>query len=238
MQHMNKFILSLLSIVVSANIVAEGESKLKASVNAGYTSNYIVNGLAKTGSQTFAGVDISTQYYGIDTYVGAVTLNAGQGLGELHGNVGIGKALNIFEGFSLRGDAQVFQHQVAVGASSTEGRLTLALDNKYITPYVVGTYDLDIAGAGYAQRGYIIGLKKSFDIDGFFTITPSVEYGKMTDYDVLSAKVDVSRTLWEKLELFGQVGWFDNNFDVANYNFAVEEFTGDIAATAGLRWNF
>jgi len=235
---MNKFILSLLSIIVSANIIAEGESKLKASVNAGYTSNYIVNGLAKTGSQTFAGVDISTQYYGIDTYVGAVTLNAGQGLGELHGNVGIGKALNIFEGFSLRGDAQVFQHQVAVGASSTEGRLTLALDNKYITPYVVGTYDLDIVGAGYAQRGYIIGLKKSFDIDGFFTITPSVEYGKMTDYDVLSAKVDVSRTLWEKLEIFGQVGWFDNNFDVANYNFAVEEFTGDIAATAGVRWNF
>ena len=115
MQHMNKFILSLLSIVVSANIVAEGESKLKASVNAGYTSNYIVNGLAKTGSQTFAGVDVSTQYYGIDTYVGAVTLNSGQGLGELHGNVGIGKALNIFEGFSLRGDAQVFQHKLLSG---------------------------------------------------------------------------------------------------------------------------
>jgi len=60
----------------------------------------------------------------------------------------------------------------------------------------------------------------------------------MTDYDVLGAKFDVSRTLWEKLELFGTVGWFDNNFDVVNYNFAVEEFTGDIAASAGVRWNF
>jgi hypothetical protein len=235
---MNKFILSLLSIVVSVNIVAEGESKLKASVNAGYTSNYIVNGLAKTGSQAFAGVDISTKYYGIDTYVGAVTLNAGQGLGELHGNVGIGKSLNIFDGFSLRGDAQIFQHQVAQGASSTEGRLSLSLDNKYVTPYVVGTYDLDIAGAGYLQKGYIVGIKKSFDIDGFFTITPSIEYGKMTDYDVLGAKLDVSRTFWEKLEIFGTVGWFDNNFDVTNYNFAVEEFTGDIAASAGVRWHF
>ena len=235
---MNKFILSLLSIVVSVNIVAEGESKLKASVNAGYTSNYIVNGLAKTGSQAFAGVDISTKYYGIDTYVGAVTLNAGQGLGELHGNVGVGKSLNIFDGFSLRGDAQIFQHQVAQGASSTEGRLSLSLDNKYVTPYVVGTYDLDIAGAGYLQKGYIVGIKKSFDIDGFFTITPSIEYGKMTDYDVLGAKLDVSRTFWEKLEIFGTVGWFDNNFDVTNYNFAVEEFTGDIAASAGVRWHF
>ena len=73
---MKKFILSLLSIVVSANIMAEGESNLKASVNAGYTSNYIVNGLAKTGSQSFVGVDVGTKYYGIDTYVGAVTLNA------------------------------------------------------------------------------------------------------------------------------------------------------------------
>ena len=235
---MNKFILSLLSIVVSVNIVAEGESQLKASVNAGYTSNYIVNGLAKTGSQAFAGVDISTKYYGIDTYVGAVTLNAGQGLDELHGNVGIGKSLNIFDGFSLRGDAQIFQHQVAQGASSTEGRLSLSLDNKYVTPYVVGTYDLDIAGAGYLQKGYIVGIKKSFDIDGFFTITPSIEYGKMTDYDVLGAKLDVSRTFWEKLEIFGTVGWFDNNFDVTNYNFAVEEFTGDIAASAGVRWHF
>jgi hypothetical protein len=235
---MNKFILSLLSVVVSANIMAEGESKLKASVNAGYTSNYIVNGLAKTGSQTFVGVDIKTQYYGFDHYVGAVTLNAGQGLGELHGNVGIGKAIEIFDGLSLRGDAQIFQHQVAQGASSTEGRLSLSLDNKYITPYVIGTYDLDIAGAGYMQKGYIVGVKRSFDIDGFFTITPSIEYGKMTDYDVLGAKLDVSRTLWEKLELFGTIGWFDNNFDVVNYNFAVEEFTGDIAASAGVRWNF
>jgi hypothetical protein len=238
MQHMKKFILSLLTIVVSANVMAEGESNLKASVNAGYTSNYIVNGLAKTGSQTFVGVDIGTQYYGIDTYVGAVTLNAGEALGELHGNMGIGKAIEVFDGFSLRGDAQVFQHQVVQGASSTEARLSLSLDNEYITPYVIGTYDLDISGTGYLQKGYIVGVKKSFDIDGFFTITPSIEYGKMTDYDVLGAKLDVSRIFWEKLELFGSVGWFDNNFDVTNYNFAVEEFTGDIAASAGVRWNF
>lgn len=235
---MKKFILSLLSIVVSANIMAEGESNLKASVNAGYTSNYIVNGLAKTGSQSFVGVDVGTKYYGIDTYVGAVTLNAGEGFGELHGNVGVGKALDLFDGFSLRGDAQVFQHQVAQGANSTEGRITLSLDNKYVTPYVIGTYDLDVADRGFAQRGYIVGLKKQFDIDGFFTLTPSVEYGKLTDYDTINAKVDVSRTLWEKLEIFGQVGWFDNNFDVANYNFATEEFGGDIVSTAGLRWNF
>ena len=235
---MNKFILSLLSIVVSANIIAEDESKLKASVNAGYTSNYIVNGLAKTGSQTFVGVDVGTQYFGIDTYVGAVTLNAGEGLGELHGNVGIGKAIDLFDGFSLRGDAQVFEHQVVQGASSTEGRITLSLDNKYITPYVVGTYDLNVADQGFSQRGYIVGLKKSFDIDGLFTLTPSVEYGQLTDYNTVNAKVDVSRTLWEKLEFFGQVGWFDNSFDVANYNFATEEFGGEIVTTAGLRWNF
>jgi len=34
------------------------------------------------------------------------------------------------------------------------------------------------------------------------------------------------------------VGWFDNNFDVVNYNFATEQFVGDVAASAGVRWNF
>ncbi len=235
---MNKFILSLLSIVVSASIVADGESKLKASVNAGYTSNYIVNGLAKTGSQAFAGVDIGTEYSGINTYVGAVVLDAGSGLDELHANVGAGKAINLFESFSLRGDAQIFQHQVAAGANSTEGRLTLALNNKYITPYVVGTYDLDVANTGYSQKGYIVGLKKSFDVFGVFNLTPSVEYGQMTDYETASVKLDASKMLWDKLEVFGQVGWFDNNFDVVNYNFATEQFVGDVAASAGVRWNF
>ncbi len=235
---MNKFILSLLSIVVSANLMAEGESKLKASVNAGYTSNYIVNGLAKTGSQAFAGVDIGTEYYGIDTYVGATVLDAGTGLDELHANVGIGKSINFFETFSLKADAQIFQHQVAVGANSTEGRLTLALDNKYITPYVVGTYDLDVANRGYSQKGYIVGLRRQFDVFNLFTLTPSVEYGQMTDYETASVKIDASKVLWDKLEVFGQVGWFDNNFDVVNYNFATEQFVGDVAASAGVRWNF
>jgi len=235
---MNKFILSLLSIVVSANLMAEGESKLKASVNAGYTSNYIVNGLAKTGSQAFAGVDIGTEYYGIDTYVGATVLDAGTGLDELHANVGIGKSINLFETFSLKADAQIFQHQVAVGANSTEGRLTLALDNKYITPYVVGTYDLDVANRGYSQKGYIVGLRRQFDVFSLFTLTPSVEYGQMTDYETASVKIDASKVLWDNLEVFGQVGWFDNNFDVVNYNFAAEQFVGDVAASAGVRWNF
>ncbi len=236
---MKKFILPLLSIIVSANIAtAEGQSKLKASVNAGYTSHYIVNGLAKTGSQAFTGFDIGTEYYGIDTYVGATVLDAGAGLDELHANVGVGKSIDLFESFSLRGNAQVFQHQVAPGANSTEGRLTLSLENRYITPYVVGTYDLDVASAGYSQRGYIVGLKRSFDVFGVFNLTPSVEYGQMTDYETTSVKLDASKVLWDKLEVFGQVGWFDNNFDIVNYNFATEQFVGDVAATAGVRWNF
>ena len=85
----------------------------------------------------------------------------------MHGNVGIGKAVELFDGLSLRGDAQVFQHQVALGANSTEGRITLSLDNKYITPYVIGTYDLNVADQGFSQRGYIVGLKSSSTLMGF-----------------------------------------------------------------------
>ena len=46
-------------LLFGASVAAEEgavKSNLKASVNAGYTSNYIVNGLAKTGSQAFAGL--------------------------------------------------------------------------------------------------------------------------------------------------------------------------------------
>ena len=60
----------------------------------------------------------------------------------------------------------------------------------------------------------------------------------MTDYETASVKLDASKVLWDKLEVFGQVGWFDNNFDVVNYNFATEQFVGDVAASAGVRWNF
>lgn len=228
-------------LLFGASVAAEEgavKSNLKASVNAGYTSNYIVNGLAKTGSQAFAGVDISTVYQGFDTYVGAVVLDAGAGIDQLHANVGVGKGLIVNDTFTLRLDAQVFQHQVAQGANSTEGRLTAALENKYVTPYVIGTYDLDVANRGFRQEGYILGLRKTFNVYDLFNLTPSVEYGQMTDYDTVSAKVDVSKQLWENLQVFGQFGWYDNNFDVANYNFATEQFVGDLAGSAGVRWNF
>lgn len=236
---LSKFVLvSVLCFGFLLDLTAEDESNLKASVNAGYTSNYVVNGLAKTDSQVFGGFDIQTQYYNIDTYVGAVVLDAGSGLDELHANVGLGKSFFIYDSFSLRADAQLFQHQVDRGQNSTESRFTLALDNKYVTPYVIASYDIDVSNLGAEQQGYIVGLKKSVNVFDLFYLTPSVEYGMFTDYETMSAKIDASKTLFRHVELFGQVGWFDNDFDVVNYNFAVQEFDGDVAASAGVRWKF
>jgi hypothetical protein len=234
----NYIIVLMLMFQFSGLTQQEEKSKLEASVNSGYTSNYLVNGLAKTDSQFFAGFDVKNVYYNIDTYVGAVVLDAGEGLDELHANFGVGKEFDIYESFAIRADAQLFQHQVYLGANSTEARLTLSLENKYITPYALWSYDVDTSAGGLRQEGYIIGLKKDFCVFGYFNLTPSVEHGSFSDYETFSAKVDVSKTLFEHLELFGQVGFFDNDFDVANYNFAVQEFDGDLAASAGVRWQF
>ena len=58
------------------------------------------------------------------------------------------------------------------------------------------------------------------------------------DYDVVAAKIGVSRTFFNHLQPYAEVGWYDNNFSASKYKFASKEFSGDIVAVAGVRWNF
>jgi len=223
---------TLASVVVFA---ADNEAPITASINAGYNNHYIVNGLAKTEGQTFAGFNIGSTYFGVDAYVGGVVLPDSNSIDESHWNVGVGKSLKITEKFSLRGDLQVLRHQSSIvgGRNSTEIAPKIALVNPYVTPYIRGSRDFNLN-----QSGYIVGLERSTDVFGWVTVTPSVEYGKFTDYEVVAAKVGVSRTFFNHLTPYAEVGWYDNNFSAAKYKFATQEFSGDIVATAGVRWNF
>lgn len=211
----------------------ESGSKVRASVEAGYTSSYIVNGLSKTGSEAFAGFDMGSTYYGVDAYIGATVLTSGSGLGDNHFKVGLGKDFGLSEGFSVRVDALALQHQTAASANSTETRLKLSLDNQYVTPYVTGVYDITLE-----QSGYIVGLQKTISIFGLFDLTPSVEYGSLTDYSVATAKIAASRVIFGHVQLFGEFAWIDNDFDVQNYNFANKQFSEDLVGNIGVRWNF
>jgi hypothetical protein len=228
------FIVSVLASVAVFAADAE-ESTINASINAGYNNHYIVNGLAKTCGSAFAGFDIGKTYFGVDAYVGGVVLPNSNNIDESHWKVGVGKALKITEKFSLRGDLQVLRHQSSIlgGRNSTEIAPKIALVNPYLTPYIRGSHDFNLG-----QSGYIVGAERPTDVFGWFTVTPAVEYGKFTDYDVVAAKIGVSRTFFNHLQPYAEVGYYDNNFQSSKYNFARQEFSGDVVAVAGVRWNF
>jgi hypothetical protein len=227
------FIASILASV--AVFAADTESTINASINAGYNNHYIVNGLAKTSESAFAGFDIGKTYFGVDTYVGGVILPNSNNIDESHWKVGVGKSLKITEKFSLRGDLQALRHQSSIvgGRNSTEIAPKIALVNPYLTPYIRGSHDFNLG-----QSGYIVGAERPTDVFGWFTLTPTVEYGKFTDYDVVAAKIGVSRTFFNHLQPYAEVGYYDNNFQASKYNFASQEFSGDVVVLAGVRWNF
>lgn len=236
MPMIKSFKLLIVSILASVAVfAADNEAPINASVTAGYNNHYIVNGLAKTGGQGFAGFTIGTAYFGVDTYLGGVVLPDSNGLDESHWNIGAGKSFKITENFSLRADLQALRHQSAIvgGRNSIEIAPKIALVNPYVTPYLRGSHDFHLG-----QSGYIVGLERPTDVFGWFTVTPAVEYGKFTDYDVVAAKIGVSRTFFNHMTPYVDVGWYDNNFSPAKYNFAAQEFSGDIVAVAGVRWTF
>lgn len=228
-----KYILFTAIVSFSAFAGSESVSPVKASVEAGYTSAYVVNGLSKTRSEAFTGFDIGSTYYGVDAYIGGTALSSGSGLGDVHLRVGLGRDFSISDQFVLRADILALQHQTVASANSTETRLKVSLDNPYVTPYVIGVYDITLN-----QSGAIVGLQKTFSVFDLFNVTPAVEYGSLSDYDIVSAKIGVSKVIFGHVEIFGEAAWIDNNFQVKNYNFANREFSGNFVGSGGLRWRF
>jgi hypothetical protein len=228
------FIVSILTSV--AVFAADTESSLNASIDAGYNNHYIVNGLAKTSGAGYAGFDIGKSYFGVDGYVGGVVLPDSNGIDESHWKIGLGKSFKITEKFSLRGDLQGLRHQTSIigGVNSIEVAPKIALVNPYATPYIRGSHDFNLK-----QSGYIVGVERATDVFGWFTLTPTLEYGKFTDYDVVVAKVGISRTFFNHMQPYAEVGWYDNNkFSTSKYNYASQQFNSDIVAVAGVRWSF
>jgi len=226
----------LLSVLTSVAVfAAQSDSNVTASVEGGYATHYIVNGLAKTKGDPFFGAKIGASYSLADVYAAGTVIPNGATFDESHWLMGVGKTLKLSDMFGVRVDAYGQRHQSSIqgGINSTETDVGLAITNKFITPYIRGSYDLDIN-----QRGYFIGGERPTSVFGLFTATPTVEYGKLTDYTTLSVRLKVSRVLFGHVEPFVEVGWYDNTFSVSKYNFAVKQFKGDIEAQAGIRWNF
>ena len=235
-----KKVLVLVSLLTALAVAAGDNSNL--SVEAGYNNQYIVNGVARSEGTAFVGVGAVKSLKYADVYLGG-TLLANGDLDQSHWTLGAGKEVDVWKDvFSARADATVTRHQAGSFGipNSTEFGAKLALPNKWVTPYVRGAFDIDLD-----QKGAFVGLQREQKLPFGFAITPAVEYGKVygdsSDYTAVNAKATLTRPFefsFGVLTPFASVGWYDNNFDAAKYNWATREFSGDIVYSGGLRLTF
>lgn len=223
----------LVLLALFAAHIASAQDNSSISVEAGYNNHYIVNGVSRSEATPFVGVGAVKSLKYADVYLGG-TLLANGDLDQSHWFVGSGKSISLFEKVSLRGDATVTRHQAGtVGIpNSTEFGAKLALANPWVTPYVRGTFDIDLD-----QRGVFVGLQRAQTLPWGFIVTPSAEYGYVNTYKSLSAKINLSRPIGSFVP-YAEAGWFDNDFDSSKYKFSTREFSGDIIYAAGLKYTF
>lgn len=232
---MNKFLkLALLIATLTTSAFAQN-APVRASFEAGYTSTYLVNGLSRTKATPFAGVGLGSTYYGIDVGVSGTILPVSENLDESHWAFNVGKGFEVFEGVTLRTDGSVIRHQAGDPniPNSTEANIKVALQNKFFTPYAKGVYDINLD-----QYGYGVGIERPTSVFGWFTVTPALEYIKLSDSANAIAKIGISKTLFEHLTVFAEATYIKNDFDVANFNFARKELDGEVVGAGGLRWTF
>ena len=195
----------LVLLALFAAHIASAQDKSSISVEAGYNNHYIDQYTHQSSSSH-----------------------------QSHWFVGSGKSISLFQKVSLRGDATVTRHQAGtVGIqNSTEFGAKLALANPWVTPYVRGTFDIDLD-----QRGVFVGLQRAQTLPWGFIVTPSAEYGYVNTYKSLSAKINLSRPIGSFVP-YAEAGWFDNDFDSSKYKFSTREFSGDVVYAAGLKYTF
>lgn len=232
---MNKFLKLALLIATLTTAAFAQNAPVHASFEAGYTSTYLVNGLSRTKATPFAGVGLGSTYYGIDVGVSGTILPVSENLDESHWAFNVGKGFEVFEGVTLRTDGSVIRHQAGDPniPNSTEANIKVALQNKFFTPYAKGVYDINLE-----QYGYGVGIERPTSVFGWFTVTPALEYIKLSDSANAIAKIGVSKTLFEHLTVFAEATYIKNDFDVANFNFARKELDGEVVGAGGLRWTF
>lgn len=234
---MNKFITSLIAATTLAASALAGDNLLSASIKGGYTSEFIVNGVSYAHNAPIAGVDVGTQYLGVDFGVNAVALPSSAGSLQSLWGLSLGKTFIVNEPRKINARVTGNVSRLLTGKSAvpdtTFADIGLAVENPFATPYVKGAYGVEID-----QTGVIVGLKRDFDVFGLFTATPSVEYGYFTDYEYYSLKIGASRALTKNIEVFAEGAFIDNSFRGPVGAFAIKQLNDDFVGTGGVRWRF
>ena len=232
---MKKLLVMLTALIASVSIHAADIANI--GIEAGYNNHYTVNGVSRAENAAFVGFNAVKSLKYADVYIGGALLPTGDN-DQSHWVVGLGKTVEFNKEWSARLTTDVTRHQAGGFGipNSTEIGVKFALNNPYVTPYVRGAFDIDLD-----QNGVFVGAQRVQQLFYGFTVTPIVEYGYVNDYETINVKGTLARpfnTPIGTVTPFVEVGWFDNNFDTAKYNWATREFSGTVVYTAGLKLNF
>jgi len=214
------------------------------SLEAGYIGDLYVNGVPRITDTPYVAANFSKPNalfadtaLSLDVSGGALLAGLDDDNSESHWNLAVGKTVG-FENFGLRVGGELWRHQSGVPnvPDSTEIAAKVSLVNPIITPYLklVNDFDLD-------QKGYAVGAETSWTLPVVgWSLAPDVSWYKLDDYESFKAAATVSYPgdlLWG-LSPFVTVAWVDNDFDVANFDFASFEADAEVSWLAGVRYSF
>jgi len=232
---MKKFF-NILTLIITLNLAAFAEDKgVTASIEGGYSTEYLVYGVTYASDAPFAGFNIGAEYLGIDFGVNGKVLPSSAGLNQSVWGIGLSKAFKLNETFSVRATGNVNRYLTgsSIVADTTFADVGLALENKYFTPYVKGAYGVEVN-----QYGVIGGVYRIFNLFNIVNFTPTFEYGYFNDYRYYLGKVGISKTFFNHLEIFAEGAYVNNLIGVPNLTFATKALTDQLIGTGGIRWHF
>lgn len=226
--------------MVTATLLTRSAEFASLSIEGGYNNSYVVNGVEVASEVPHFSFGAVKTFKHLDTYVGGTSVANG-GADQSHWLVGVGKSFYPWKSgeYVLRGDVVVQRHQTAsVGIdNSTEFGTKLAFQNPWLTLYVRGSFNVELD-----QTGYFFGAERVQELPLGFFVTPSVEWGRVTDYDALVVKAELIRPFafhWGNMVPFVGVGWYDNpTWNEGITRFALRRFENDVVYSAGVRFTF
>ena len=214
------------------------------SLEAGYIDTLHVNGVPRVTETPYIAAKFSKPNalfadtaLSLDVSGGALLAGPNEDISESHWNLAVGKTVG-FESFGLRISGEIWRHQSGTPRvpDSTEIAAKVSLVNPIVSPYVklINDFDLD-------QKGYAVGAETSWTLPVVgWDLTPDVSWYSLDDYESFRAAATVSypgELLWG-LSPFVTLSWVDNNFDVANFDFASYEAETEFSWLAGVRYSF
>ena len=239
-----KKLVTLLFAIAGLHLGYAEEPTTSISLEAGYIDALHVNGVPRVTETPYVAAKFhapdalfADTALSLDVSGGALLAGPNDDVSESHWNLAVGKTIG-WRDLGLRVGGEIWRHQSGTPTvpDSTEVAVKVSLVNPIVAPYVklVKDFDLD-------QKGFAVGAETSWTLPVVgWSLTPDVSWYSLDDYESFRAAATVSYPgdlLWG-LSPFVTVSWVDNDFDVADFNFASYKADGEYSWLAGVRYSF